>query len=106
MAATSFASTLGSTTAWAIVAVQLEKNGTLAATYWDPLSDEWTFGKPVELVGGPQPVPAFSAIAMNIARKFYGIADGALLEYRIDPANLARFVFTTSIPLLNSTSAV
>lgn len=89
---------------WAIVAVQAEQDGSLAATYWDPRVGEWVFGQRVEFQGGPQALPAFSAISMNIARRFYGIVNGTILEYRMDPENLTRFVFGTSVPLLSSTS--
>ncbi|KAH6849892.1 hypothetical protein B0I37DRAFT_370173 [Chaetomium sp. MPI-CAGE-AT-0009] len=87
----------------AILAVQLEQDGGLAATYWHPRADssgntgKWTFGRPVELVGGPQPPPAFKTIAMNMDAKFYGIADAAILEYTIDNQNLTRFTFTKTV---------
>jgi hypothetical protein len=65
------------------ITVQVEKDGSLAATYWDPRTQKWPFGSPVELTGGPQPPPAFRAIAI-MNRKFYGMVDGAVLEYTID----------------------
>ena len=87
---------------WAILALQLEVDGSLAATYWDPRASTWTFGAAVALVGGPQ-APTFSVIAVNNDCKFYGIVGGTILEYLIDSSNPTRFVFTTSIPLLNDT---
>ncbi|AEO56842.1 hypothetical protein MYCTH_2302231 [Thermothelomyces thermophilus ATCC 42464] len=81
---------------WAILAVQLEKYGSLTATYWDPRTQEWTFGSPVELVGGPEPPPAFTAIGINLDLRFYGIADGAILEYRVDKASFTSFYFTST----------
>jgi len=87
---------------WAILALQLEVNGSLAATYWDPRASVWTFGAAVSLVGGPQ-TPTFSVIAVNNDGKFYGVVGGTILEYLIDSNNPTRFVFTTSIPLLNNT---
>lgn len=90
---------------WALLAVQLEKDGQLAATYWDPrvpsegAVDKWRFGSHVELVGGPEPAPTFRKIAMNIDRKFYGIADNAILEYRVDQADLTRFVYIGEVKI-------
>jgi hypothetical protein len=75
------------------LAVQLEKDGSLAVSWWDPRTQTWTFGSPVELREGPQPPPAFSAIAM-MNSKFYGMADGSVLEYGVDKATVNRFVFT------------
>jgi hypothetical protein len=83
----------------AILAVQLEQDGKLALTYWDPRieskgsTDKWTFGSPVQLEGGPQPTPSFTAIAMNLDGKFYGIADGAVLEYTVQRDDVTRFVY-------------
>ncbi|GAB1315309.1 hypothetical protein MFIFM68171_05519 [Madurella fahalii] len=90
---------------WAIVAVQVERDGRLAATCWDPRVNKWIFGQHIELDGGPQPPPVFSAIAMNIAYRFYGTVNGTILEYHIDRENLTRFVFGTSVPLLHGTDA-
>ncbi|KAK4034491.1 hypothetical protein C8A01DRAFT_49152 [Parachaetomium inaequale] len=75
------------------LAVQLEKDGSLAATWWDPRTQTWTFGSPVELKEGPQPPPAFTAIAM-LNRNFYGMADGTVLEYSVGKETVNRFVFT------------
>ncbi|KAK4141592.1 uncharacterized protein C8A04DRAFT_30835 [Dichotomopilus funicola] len=88
---------------WALIALQLEQDGQLAATYWDPrvpskgAVDKWTFGSRVELVGGPEPAPRFQRIAMNIDRKFYGIADNVILEYQVDQADLTRFVYVGEV---------
>jgi hypothetical protein len=81
----------------AILALQLENDGRLAATYWDPRAGKWTFGGPIQFAGGPQPAPAFKSIAMNVKRKFYGIVDGAILEYLIDNDKITRFVFLRNL---------
>ncbi|KAL2152462.1 hypothetical protein VTH82DRAFT_5646 [Thermothelomyces myriococcoides] len=81
---------------WAILAVQLEKDGSLSATYWDPKTREWTFGSPVELIGGPDPPPKFTAIGLNLDLRFYGIADGAILEYRVDKSAFTSFYFVSN----------
>jgi hypothetical protein len=81
----------------AILALQLEQDGRLAATYWDPRAGKWIFGSPIQFAGGPQPVPAFKAIAMNINRKFYGIVEGAILEYLIDNDKITQFVFLRNL---------
>jgi hypothetical protein len=90
-------------TDWSILAVQLEQDGSVAATYWDPRLDsgaeaeKWTFGAHVEFVGGVQPAPAFKGIAMNIDGKFYGVADGAILEYLVDKTNVTRFEYIRTV---------
>ncbi|KAH6855847.1 hypothetical protein B0I37DRAFT_365968 [Chaetomium sp. MPI-CAGE-AT-0009] len=73
-------------------AVQLEKDGSLTATYWDPRTQKWTFGSPVELMDGPQPPPAFTQIAV-MNRKFFGITDGTIFEYSISTETVTLFTF-------------
>ncbi|GAB1316300.1 hypothetical protein MFIFM68171_06510 [Madurella fahalii] len=106
MATMSFSVTgTSSEPSWAILVVQLERNGSLTATYWDPRNQRWTFGVPVRLVGELQLEPAFSAIAMNMDRRFYGIANGSILEYRVTSSDFTQFEFTSSVPLLGASSA-
>ena len=93
---TATASSVNSDAAWQVIALQLEKDGSLAATYSDPASDAWTFGKPVELAGGTQTTPKFTAIATNFGRRFFGLADGGALEYKIEDT-LPKFTYTASI---------
>lgn len=40
--------------------------------------------------------PEFSVIATNFGRKFFELADGAVLEYKIEDS-LAKFTYTGSI---------
>lgn len=80
-----------------ILALQLEQDGRPAATYWDPRAKNWTFGSPIQFAGGPQPPSTFKAVAMNMNLKFYGIVNGAILEYLIDKKKITNFVFHQNI---------
>jgi hypothetical protein len=88
---------------WTILALQVEGDGSLAATFFDPRNSAWNFGKPVTFVGGPQN-PNFTLIAVNHHRKLYGVVNQAILEYRIDNSNLARLIYITDLPLNATTS--
>ncbi|KAH6896506.1 hypothetical protein B0T10DRAFT_543985 [Thelonectria olida] len=97
--ATSFATeTEGEAPAWVVMALQLEKDGSLAASYWDPKAEEWNFGKAVSLKGGPKDA-AFSMIAVDYDRKFYGVIDGEVYGYRIDRDDPTRLVYTAEVAL-------
>jgi hypothetical protein len=96
---TSFATEAeGDAPAWVVMALQLEKDGSLTATYWDPGSSKWNFGKAVTIKNGPKN-PVFTMIAVDYDRKFYGVIDGEVYEYRIDRDNPTSLVYSTEVAL-------
>lgn len=89
---------MGDTPAWVVQALQLEKDGSLTTTYWDPSASEWKFGKAVTLKNGPDKA-AFTQVAVNYDRRFYGVIDGAVYEYRISRDDPTQLVYKGQVAL-------
>ena len=79
-----------------ILVVGLEVAGTTRSIFWD--SSVWHFYDAITYIGGP--AANFSAIAMNGDQRFYGIANGKIVEYVWEVTDLQRFVYVGDVALL------
>lgn len=79
-----------------------EPEGTLTGYHWD--NETWDTQDNLTMSDGPDPAN-FSSIAMNMARRFYGVMDGQIEEYAWNASDPFNFVYVGPVDItVNSTS--
>lgn len=76
-----------------ILVIELERNGTLASSYYDGMS--WHLDFKITFSGDPS--QDFSTIALNGDQRFYGLTNGTISEYRWELNSPLEFIYVGKV---------